>query len=431
MKYLFTYKDGPRALAQTNNKKGITFNFNDTKVSALLVDPTASNATNIRVKLRTQTKALGYVPSLILPYILKAKYGEQLINPQGIDVYGRRYDKVVYNQNDGRFYAISYTYSDLFGPKGVLQSLSYAATSLDGVNWQENNLTVYTFVDEYNRTRDAWSKGNALLINTVHGVYMVAVYIDLDDLASYSSSGVWHVILNIYKTSEGSYSLIYQKVKRCYFASPNITPSIELHAANSYKRENAIIACSIDNTSPGDFASFWVNLNNDVVTELAIPSSVRAINLSYNSKLNGSGTYSVMFDTYNGTITKGSYDGVNFSEDIPTSFNVAFGELNGYEILRIPINSETYSYGLSEDGITIAIPFTKHPIGYDPIDQNYISAFYRGYEDAGGDHFYLDIYYSKNGTDWTLKETTKIRLSAVTRQYLTGSPAEMGNVTGF
>lgn len=409
MTYLMTYKNGMRAVATTVNKGGLSFQSGSKKIIASLVDTNASNATNVRVKLNNTIKALAYVPSLVIPWTLTAKYGAQLTRPVGINYKKKFYDTVIYNKHDGRFYALSSKLINKFNPGDALVGYTYLANSLDGVNWQETSLNQINY--SYNsRTYTAYSRGKAGFIYTSQGCYLVSLYFRIQD--STRDYDTVDFVINIYKLEEGNITLIKSIVDRQYPINRAI-PVINFYNASSPDKSVGLftVAYCEDYSESGFYVEKLYAITDNNCSSI---QNKFAKDLSFNKLLN-----TFMFNN------KGSYDGTNFSDSIPHA--LSYGNLNGEEVIEV-----NGAAGLSSNGATITKTFSKMPLAFDPIDKKYIAARARIVPTGQGSQYdpYVDTYTSTDLNNWTLLETVG-EIDIGYNRDLTGTSGNFASVIGY
>ena len=131
MKYLFTYRNGKKALGLTSTNRGLAFRVGSTTVYPLLVSTSAENASCVRMKVNNEIKSIAYVPSLVIPGVLCAKEGTAYINPTGVSFNNAFYRECFYDRYYGHYLAFSdYTAAGGNNTKAI-------AISLDGHKWTE------------------------------------------------------------------------------------------------------------------------------------------------------------------------------------------------------------------------------------------------------------------------------------------------------
>lgn len=382
MIYLFTYKNGKRALGLSNMNRGIAIKAGNQVVYPILVSPSSQNASNVRVKVNNEIKSMVYVPSMIIPCVLKGKSGDTYTSPSGITWLETFYTRCFYDNKYGEYVA----QSD-YGQNYVVTSApAKIAFSNDGKNWTEVGINF-----------------KSAIASTKEGIFVFWPYYTYEEPYGYDMT--YHLKGQLfYKDESGVHnetrfdlilaqSFSGEESQRDYEIATDGESVILLHYYFQYKFNNIwYIADKL----------WYINVSTNAVIEIISESRYhdenRVKDLWYNHKLKKF-FYTVRDSNYN-LITYSSSDGIHFSREQGTPYR-SYGNLNGHEI---------FENGLSDDGVTISKSYTHMPNAYDPIDGKYIRIFV-GWTLQGQSYF--EVYESTNLTSWTkvMTENTPTRIA--------------------
>lgn len=371
MRYLFTYKNGKKALGLSTTNRGLAFRVGSTTVYPLLVSTSAANASCVRMKVNNEIRSIAYVPSLVIPGLLCSKMGTNYIDPVGVDFTNAYFYECIYDRKYGHYIASS-NYSGQGG-----DNLKKIAISADGYNWVTKGIGGSS-VGYY----EGWATAN-----TKKGAIVFSPHL------TFPSSSTQRITIEgkvYYPTANGIQSdLLYS-----WMFWDNIPDNYNLKEyviKIATDGENNVIVhlygrYEAYGQTRYDQAFYHINLNTNVVTPISFyygdPSVDKITNLWFNKITNtfyykqGAGTYY-------------SSDGLNYShtaEDI----NVSYGNLNGMEV---------FSNGLSQDGINISQSYSYRPNAYDPIEKKYIR-IETTWPSTGGRISYIELYESTDLQSW-------------------------------
>lgn len=397
MKYLFTYKNGKKALGLSNMNRGYAIKIGNTVVYPLLVSTTAQNASCVRFKNNGVIRNFAYAPTLVIPGVLCSKMGDTYVDAVGIDYSGRNkfYTECYYDFKYGDYVAYCNYHDNLANP------YQYIAISLDGINWTEK--AIYEYGED-----NVDAKGIA---STDNGVVVFSCKYEMQN-------GPLNVNADIYYKNENG----IQKEHKLTFVLES-----GVYISNFYD-----IRCNVA-TNGDDIAIvsftyflyrtmyrikiFSVNLKTNTKTDIGTWDNESLNGIPCYNKILKKFFYKIMQRVYE------SSDGVNFTQTA-AEYNQSFGNLNGYEV---------FSGGLSSDGINITIPSTYIPNAYDPIEKKYlhVETMWRGTGQGSDVIYYVDIYESSTLASWTKILTKELDTPLAPQSLSFVSCDGFANVKGF
>lgn len=395
MRYLFTYKNGKKALGLSTVNRGLAFRLDQTTVYPLLVATSAGNASCVRMKVNNEIKSIAYVPALVIPGVLCAKEGSTYIDPTGATFYNTFYTQCFYDRYYGHYIATS-SFKSAGG-----QTTKKIAISLDGQNWEEKGHSGTSVGYSYD-----WA-----MANTKKGV--IIFYPELVALGGeYYSLVIYGKVYR--KTGNGieSVTLFSKTIWSSIDTSIYDITTIRLKVATD--GENGIaLYCSYDYTSYGyvntDDYFYFIDINTSVSTYIN-NHSISA--LWFNKVL---GRYYYIY----GSGCYYSNDGLNYTYmEGGVTAPISYGNINGLEV---------FENGLSSDGETISQSYNYRPNAYDPTEKKYIrvETGWIGTGQGSDKIFYTDVYESTDLNNWT-RVVTKYNPTEIYPQRL-----ETVNTDGF
>jgi len=369
MTYLFTYKNGKKALGITNNNNGLAIKAGNKTVYPLLVAPTAENASCVRTKINNQIKSIAYVPTLILPVLLCRKEGSSYLDASGINYINKYYQGCYFDRVYGHYISFNSYYGNFT-----------AAISYDGKNWTEGNIGGTTEYTTYK------------VINTNSGVIIFRFEVDV--ISQYRSE-LYIRGYTVYKSGN-----TFQRQRRfsrlistCDFEDWWNNWDCDQLWATTNGDNKVLLYYRIFIEHPHaqfqqDQQLLSIDLNTNVTTYI---DNERKRAIWYNKLLN-----KYFYKTYETSSIYISSDGINFNYT-STDYKISYGNLNGYEVLE---------NGLSNDGINVIAPYTYRPNIYDPIENKYIRISTGASAESGKWRPFVDIYETTNLQSWS-KVVTK------------------------
>lgn len=376
MKYLFTYKNGKKALGLSTINRGLAIKAGNTTVYPLLVSPSAANASCVRMKVNNEIKSIAYVPSLIIPGVLCGKSGSTYTDPVGIYFVNKFYKECFYDTKHGQYIAHSH-YRSTGGT--VYDDI---AISVDGINWVERSIAS---ADEIQ---------NPVFVNTKLGVVVC--------MPKYNRISQYRVdyTVDVYiPYSDGNNVQLQSLYTLSLFDNGDIddTFTVDSIIACSNGDNSIIIGFTCSHTSYGYghfFQKVWnINLDTNAITVLVEKyNNINVGREGFISSVCFNRILGLFYYTKDG-VAYASYNGVNFFE-IEGSYRYSYGNLNGAEV---------FADGISWDGVNIAQAYSYRPNAYDPIEGKYIRVE-TGWTSQGGsvwDTYYFDIYESTDLINWT------------------------------
>ena len=373
MKYLFTYKNGKKALGLSTINRGLAIKAGDTTVYPLLVSPNAVNASCVRFKINNEIKSIAYVPSLIIPGVLCGKSGSSYTDPLGIDFTGKFYKECYYDTYRGQYIAHSHYRTN----GGTIYDT--LAISIDGKNWIERSITSLTPIQI------------PALCNTKAGILVcmpmgdrVTQYTDnyTIDISNYYISGSstqkqTKYTLSLYEGADIDGTFKVDKLQACTNGAGNVV--ILCNATYQIYSQTYYIE------------KVW-NINTDTNTVTLLSSQKKQTMDEFWKSINYNNILKVFWYKLSG-FDYISTDGIHFNRDLDADLPVSYGNLNGMEVLE---------NGLSADGIHITKSYNNRPNAYDPVEAKYIRV-QTGQTSAGSSlwNYYFDIYESTDLNSWT------------------------------
>lgn len=364
MTYLFTYKNGKKALGITNINYGLAIKAGNKTVYPLLVSTSATNASCVRTKINNQIRSIAYVPSLVIPMLLCSKEGSSYNDASGINYTNRYYRSCYFDRKYGHYIAFS-SYRGISG-----DTTNVVAISKDGRNWTEKYILA-----EQQATAIAAASTNEGVILFQYYVNVLSQY----DSEIYIKGYQFSLSGNTIQTQEKYSRKLYDGYPSDYWVDGRLKI-----ATNGADKINLYIHYEKDGsgTTHTDFYDFLnINVTNNTITHIDYWEKDA---VWYNRVLNRF-FYKESNDIYI------SSDGINFSLT-SGNYQISYGNLNGAEV---------FAGGLSTDGYNISQPYTYRPNTYDPVEQKYIRIETSFSYQSTYVQYYVDIYESTNLTSWT------------------------------
>ena len=396
VKYLFTYKNGKKALGLSSMNRGYAMKVGDTTVYPLLVSTTAQNASCVRFKSNGVIKSFAYAPTLIIPGVLCSKMGSSYVDAVGIDYSNKAkfYSQCYYDFKYGDYVAYS-SYGDNLG-----NPYQFIAISLDGINWTERS--IYEYGTDNAAAKGVASTDNGVVIFSCNYATQYGPLNVNADIYYKNANGIQkeHLLTFVLESGQGPSNIQDLKCRVTTNGDNIAIVSFTYFLYYDYK-----------------IKIFSVNLKTNTKTDIGTWN---------NESLTGIPCYNKILKKFFYKITQQVYessDGVNFS---PTAaaYNQSYGNLNGFEV---------FSGGLSSDGINITIASAYIPNAFDPIEKKYlhVETSYRGTGQGSDVIYYADIYESSNLSSWTKILTKELNTPLAPRSLSFVSCDGFANVKGF
>ena len=384
MKYLMIRKDDknyPLAITK-GSKNGLTFQTDNGAVSARLVPTTSLAATPLRMKVNNEIKSVAAMQSLLIPRLFYSRTGGDLQAPTPRSDY-KYYGNIIYDTMNGIFYARETNNFDYnTGEWG------HIIQSYDGITWTtcEYGCLFGDFIPIY------------------HGMLCFALeYSDEIDRA-----GNRDIYIKFYGLSlSGVLMWSDQKIRivESYHYWNDDWYPIEFHSFCCKKADGpidrtigildySIISFKESGHEQRSYRTLVIDVNINNLPWIGPELHFSVTDISYDTTEPKSHFYNPILKTFSGGGPgggKGSYDGITWSNDIPTQKSSPL--INGYVYL-------SDKRALSLDGINPSIYSTEVVTGYDPVDQKYISygTFYTGKESP---RIVFRILSSSDCRNWT------------------------------
>lgn len=369
MKYLFTYRNGKKALGLSNTNRGLAIKVENTTVYPLLVSTSAYNASCVRTKINGSIKSIAYVPSLIIPGVVCAKSGNTYIDPIGINFANTFYRECYYDNKYGDYLAFSYY-------KGIGDDQhTKIANSVDGRSWIETQIP-----------------SDSIIANTNAGVVVFQPSLvwesEYNLRATINAKIYYHNGSNVQNLSLLSFQLDYGWTQYTF-------NNIRI-AKNGGNIVNLYYNYSVKDNNGNTFTYhkfYSINVNSKTVSQITLSGNAqdnKIENLWFNKILN---RFFYKQTGYGYYISSNGTSYTNTSEA-----KVSYGNLNGAEV---------FADGISYDGRTVAKSYSNRPNAYDPVEGKYIriTSNWRATGSAAEYIYFIEVYESTNLNSWTKVKT--------------------------